>query len=68
MVLIMEFTTSEWIGIIAIIVAIIGIIVGTVISMKKASDKNIDLNVNQSSGAFSKSKQKQSIKIDNSND
>lgn len=64
----MEFTTSEWIGIIAIVVAMIGIIVGAIISLKKTNDKNISLNVNQSSGHFSKAKQKQSIKIDNSND
>lgn len=64
----MEFTTSEWIGVIAIVVAMIGIIVGAIISLKKANDKNISLNVNQSSGVFSKAKQKQSIEIDNSND
>lgn len=54
-----DFTVSEWTGIISLIVAIV---FGLLQLTKKSG--NSEIKITQSSGDFSKGKQKQSVKVD----
>lgn len=61
----MDLTTSD-------IIAICGIVIATILGLigllKKNKSKEYNINANQSSGWFSKSKQKQKIEINESDD
>ncbi|MGL1958320.1 MAG: hypothetical protein OCD00_13490 [Colwellia sp.] len=59
----MNFSTGEWIAIISIVVALI---IGLVQIVKKNNAKSAVLNINQTSGLFSKSKQNINVKFDQS--
>lgn len=56
-----QLTTSDWIGIIGIVVALI---IGVIQILKNSDQKNNAININQKAGALSKSKQKISIETD----
>ena len=60
----MNLDTPEWIALIGIILAtVIG-----VIGLVKKGSKTTTINANQSSGMFSKTKQKQTVKVKDKSD
>lgn len=62
----MNFSNGEWIAIVSVVVALV---IGIIQILKKNNAKSGSVNVNQSSGSFSKSDQKVSIKFkQNDND
>lgn len=61
----MSLSTSDWIAIIGIILATV---IGLITWLKRDDGKSNEIQVKQSSGAFSKAKQKQNININLSDD
>tara|TARA_B110001469_G_C9552831_1_gene274280 strand:- start:362 stop:565 length:204 start_codon:yes stop_codon:yes gene_type:complete len=64
----MNLTTGEWIAAIGVLVAAIGVFVALVFGLiqllKKPNSRTGNVNLTQKSGAFSKSNQKASVKIE----
>lgn len=61
----MSLSTSDWIAIIGVALATI---IGIVTLLKNSDGKSNQIQVKQSAGAFSKTKQKQSVNINTLDD